>query len=282
MRIAKEEVERQEVQPRFSWLNVLFLGVLVCLLGTGFFVYNQIYKQHINSEMTRLVVNILPLPAGSVNGDTFFYKEVFAFDILAQIEEPERDSFGAAVDAIVRQMLVEQIADELDILIDSVEAGEDQWSQYGWTQEQYIDYVLQPMTLAAAVDEALLYSQDHQQDIVDELEHVIELYESGISFDDLAVQYSENSKAQFGGDEGETCFEVGEQELTGEWSKSVGVISEVMEVDDSYAVAVAYGIRDEGEICTWVGVQAIQIYKNSLADILPERKESAEVIIFGQ
>ena len=284
MRVAKEEQEVEEVQSRFSLLNFLFLFIAIVFIGSGFFIYNQIYKKHINTELTRSVSSILPLPAGSVNSDTFFYKEVFAFDSLAKFDEPDQDHFGEIIDAIVRQSLIKQIAKELNIIIDPIVADEDQWSQYGWTKAQYEEYVLEPLALAGSVDAAIYGSTLHQQSVIDELEHIIALFESGITFEDLAVQYSENASGQFGGDVGYSCVDDLDEELVGDWYKEVDLISPIIEFDDSFVLATAYDRieSEDEEACVQIGLQMITLYKNTLADVLVGYKEAAITDIYGQ
>jgi len=302
MKILKKEDRAEEVQTQFSVLNFLFLAIILFVLGSGFFIYNQIYTNHKNSEFTRTVVSVLPLPAGSVNGSVFMYKEAFAFDQLAEVEYPDEDHFGYAIDAIVRQKLIEQIADELDVGIDSIEVGEDQWSQYNWTQKQYEDYVLKPLALASAVDEAIYLSSDHQQSVFLEVEHVLSLFESGISFEELAVQYSEVASSQFEGDVGYICIDELYEDLeidpsssvgpsdpstgsgSADWWNEIGVVSGVIELEDSYAIKAIYDIiESEGEgVCTQVGLQMIVMYKNTLTDVLAGYKETAVVEIYGE
>ncbi len=284
MRIAKEDKEVQEVQTRFSFLNFLILVIVLLIIGSVFFVYNQIYSQHTNTEFTRSIANVLPLPAGSVNGDLFWYEEVFAFDSLAQIEEPDEDHFGSAIDAIVRQKIIGQIAGELGVSIDSIETGEDQWSQYSWTQEQYEDYVLEPLALSTAVDEAIYDSDKHQQSVIDELGHVLSLYESGVSFEDLAIQYSETAAGQFGGDVGYVCVDELDDGLEGGWVNEIDIISDIIELEDRFVVAMTYDQieSEDEEACTQIGLQMIVLYKNTLADVLIEYKEAAVVKIYGQ
>ena len=113
---------------------------------------------------------------------------------------------------------------------------------------------------------------------------MVSLFESGITFDDLAVQYSEIASGQFGGDAGYVCIDDLDEEMKGVWMREVDQISEVIELEDRFVVAAAYDLveSEDTEACTQIGWQKIVLYKNTLSDLLADYKDSAVIKIYGQ
>lgn len=283
MKVYKEGETTVEELKKRSLLSTMVFIFFLCVLFIAFFTYHQIYKQHQNTPTTRWIASVIPLPAGSVNGSLFFYKELFAFDTLAQYEEKE-DHFMSGIDAIVRQKLIRQVAREVGVVAQIENPEQDMWSQYGWSYEQYVDYVLEPLALVSAADAFIYASEAHQQDVLDEMQKVVALSESGISFEDLAVQYSEAASASLGGDVGYICIENIDERLKGNWMEDEGVISDIVELDDRFVLVTAYDRIDseDPELCSQIGFQTIVLYKNTLADVLEQYKEQAVVKIYGE
>ncbi|MBU4315426.1 peptidyl-prolyl cis-trans isomerase [Patescibacteria group bacterium] len=248
-----------------------------------YFIYNSIYVDHINNNSTRFISNILPLPAGTANNDLFFYKDVFALDLLAQKEFEQEDHFSYAIEAVVKQKLLDQLIDELNLefkFLAPDEINTSEYEAYGWNEKMYKKYLLEPLQQSEILQSAVLDCSNCQLDVRMEMEHVASLLDMGIGFSDLAKQYSEVASSQFGGDVGFVKLDDIDEELKSIWDFEIGEMSDVIELSDRFVIAKVYDVTEVGSEREQIGLQIIVMYKNGLSEVLSDRKELAEVKIF--
>lgn len=280
MKVPKVSEDSPESSFRFFEFFLLFL---ICLVFAGVLtIYNNIYKHHQNNGFERALTELLPLPAGTVNGEWVAYNDVFKLDQMAQVEYPDDDHFSYAFDAAVREILLQQLATELGVFYKPTEpdAGAEDYIIYGWDKEDYQSHVLEPLALSSLLQEAVLSCQSCQQDVFMEMEHVASLLGDGIAFSDIAIQYSQVASAQFGGDIGWMEYEDLDQDLLELWDYEVGQRSGIIELDNSFVIARVYDVFEAEEGRDSIAVQMIVLYKNELSEVLLQKKETSEIKMF--
>lgn len=276
------KIQESDVKSSFRIFE-LFLFVIVCILIISIFAtYNSIYNEHKNNSVNRAVSELLHLPIGTVNGDWIFYNDVFELDQMAQIEYPDEDHFSYAFDAVVREKLLNQLANELGVSTEFsyAEVSDEDYKVYGWSLDDYKKHVLFPMTLSSVLQDSVLSDQSCQQDVLMEMENILSLLENGIAFSDIAIQYSQVASSQFGGDVGWMEHDDFEEGLLEVWEYEVGDRSGILELNDSFVIAQVYDVVELDEVRELVGVQMIVLYKNELSEVLSQKKETSEIKMF--
>jgi parvulin-like peptidyl-prolyl isomerase len=265
------------------FIDILIFIFIGLLLLSSVFVYKNIYINHNNTNVTRIIADVLPLPAGIVNSDFLMYEDIFALDQLAVIEFPDEDHFSYAINAAIKEKVLNQMVDELGIEFrfdNSDDINEDVYLQYNWDKQEYIDHILIPMQQSEILQDAVLSCSDYQQSVKIEMEHVISLINMGIGFDDLAKQYSQIASSQFGGDIGYLKQDELNEGLNVLWDYNVNQNSGIVELSDRFIIAKVYDVVENEGVREQIGIQMIVMYKNGLQEVLGEEKQKANIKIF--
>ncbi|PIX62017.1 hypothetical protein CO057_03155 [Candidatus Uhrbacteria bacterium CG_4_9_14_0_2_um_filter_41_50] len=275
-------------QVRLHFSHVATFIFLILISFVFFIGVHGFYFQNWHTGAARVAAKFLPIPAAIVEGDIIWYKQVSeTANLLIAAEEESEGAFDMALEAVIRQVYVEHLAEELGVSVtrDEVSAYEVDMidgflEEVGWSEREYRNYVVKPLLLAQKTEEALLNSYDYQAIARDDLAKVLLDLELGIPFSDLAEQYSEDGSAVFGGDIG--LFEkfklpVGMEPV---WDLEVDQVSEILDLGDSYALVKVYdNVVLEGER-THVALQVILVKKATLSEVLEDFARAQEVKVF--
>ncbi len=277
-----------QVRLHFSHLIAFVLLISVSMI---FFIgVHGFYFQNWHTGSARVVAKYLPIPAASVEGDIVWYKQVSeTANLFSVVDNGQEDAFESAFEAAIRQKYILHLAQELGVTvtkdeINSYPINEQEIATYlfeiDWSENEYRKYIVTPLLYAQKTEEALLSSYDYQAIARGELDKVLLDVELGIPFSDLAVQYSEDSSAVFGGDIGlyeQTDLPAG-MELV--WDLEVDELSDILDLGDAYALVKVYDdVILEGER-TNVALQLILVKKATLAEVLEDYAKTEDVKVF--
>lgn len=223
---------KQKNMKMFGFALAGFFGfALLVSLGVG--VY-RVYAQTGTDGFTKTVATVLRLPAAKVNGKTILYKDyVGDLKAIAMIRSYDQQNGGgpaaALTDAelsdqvfvrIVNNMLVEQLAKDLDVKVeeaDTKEVYDELLSQfgsmdkveeeiknrYGWNLDAYEKRVVKPLLLQNKVAEVISTNVENRETIRVKAQDVLNQIKEGADFAELAGQYGEDGTAAAGGSLGQ-------------------------------------------------------------------------------
>lgn len=281
--------EKKTESIRLSFLHfAVFFGFLFLILGTGF-VFQGFYITHWSGPVARGVSRMVPIPAASVNGELVYYTEVLELSaLLNTVEMPEEmDAFEEGLEIAIRRKHVEQFGREFGLdgkqLLAETNASEIDMSfldALGWSEAMYREYVLEPLVLAQELEERIYWAAEHQGPARDRMEHILENIEYGISFTDLAKQYSEGGAAPAGGDIGYVMEGDLDSGLSSLFDVEIGEVSDILEADRYFAVGYVYDALEPVEGEKQIGVQLITVNKLSLAEVLETYIPGQDVRVF--
>lgn len=260
----------------FVFLAFLMLGA-VTAYG---FLYGHWYHQPMLA-----VARVIPIPAAKVDDQTVRYRDVAELALVAEWQERE-GPFEEAMDTMIDRALMKQLAHEIgtgvsqeDLEAYKIDQEEiqDLLGEMNWTIEDYREYVVEPLLLYQAVDREIVNSREYQTIALAEMESIVENIELGVSFTDLAVQYSEHESSILGGDLGyveRDDFADGMEDI---FDLEVGEVTDILEWENYFVVAEVYDVLEEEGERTMVGVRMIAIEKDDLSVIFDEYKKDADI-----
>lgn len=270
--------------------TVLFFVLVLFFVGT-FSLYLGFYKSHWHNGFARSIVSVVPLPVASVEGETVWYKEVIELSLIFDFQDDSNhleDAFDKALEIAIDRRHLEQLADDLsvsilesDVLNYEIKNENEFLTKIGWSEKDYRKYIVRPLLISQAVESTAYSSLEHQKIAHAEIESIKENVDLGVSFIDLAKQYSDDSSSVLGGDVGyfkKSDFGEGLESI---FDLEVGEVSEILEAEEYFVIAKVYDvILDENKERDQVGVYIITVDKNDLSVVLEEYKKGREVKIF--
>lgn len=273
-----------------SYILAFFVFCLsVALIGIFLFGF---YVGHWYQGPARTIAQIVPLPAASVEGDVIKYIEVVELAAVLDLAE-ETDilstPFDRALEMLIDRRHLEHLAEELDVQIYqedidaydlSTQEIQDFLTQVHWAEDDYRRYVVEPLLLSQALEEAVYDHREYQGVALAEIESIVENIGFGISFIDLAKQYSDDPTAVIGGDAGYFTLDELEPGLEPAFGLELEEVSDILETHDYFALAQPYDEIIEDEERVKVGLRLITIDKNDLDVALEEYKKGRTVKIY--
>lgn len=265
--------------------------VIVFLLLVGFFgvtlvlAYGFIFGHWYKGIMRTLAY--IPVPVAEVGGQKILYKDVVELAVVAEHQQKE-DPFVQALETLTDRAYMRSLADELGTGVSQEELAsysldQDQLNEFlnsvKWSLDDYRHYVIEPLLLYQAVGEEVLNSSKHQTVVLAEMENIQENIERGISFTDLAIQYSEHPSASIGGDLGYLAPDQ-DSELYSAMQMDIGEISGILDIDEFYMIATVYDVLENENGDKTVGIQVIALKKDDLSVIFSEYKKGKKVTLY--
>ena len=269
----------------------IFIGFAACvaILAYGF-LYGHWYKGAMRTFAK------LPIPAAQVDGQKIWYKDVVELAAIAEIQD-EDVPFDSALETLIDRAYMRSLAADLNTgvaqeKLDSYPLDQEELASLlesaKWTIDDYRNYVIEPLLLYQAVDEEIKDSSKHQTIALAKLESIIENIELGVSFVDLAVQYSEHPSYAIGGDlgfleiddlESDKTFGMGDKTLTWNIAAPSSIAME-WNVTGAYSGDALHIHQHQGN----PGEARLVVIEAEDADILPLQVEgvaSQTVFIIG-
>lgn len=221
---------RSTAQP----LRWLLIGLAVVIVGVYAVMAAGVYGFHWRGSKTLTISRYVPLPVALVNWRpvslrTFLDQVKTLNHYSAYLHETNPESFPArtetentqaALTKLVRDNAAEQLVAKLGVQVQAADIDQAYRSQllqngneeqvmntirqlYGWTPEQFKQYVIRPVVINDKLQEKLSFDDQLNTTQRQQAERVLELVRKGDEkFEDLAKKYSEDVYATSGGDIG--------------------------------------------------------------------------------
>ena len=277
-------------------------AVLVVLAGTTVF---GIYKKGWENTTALVVSSIIPLPAATVDGETLQYDDYlqnlnslkrFHTKQLEQgdFEQPDEQQLREeALERLVFDHFVQQIADELDIRISDAEVDAEiasiaqlrgsraeletflrEW--YGWSVQDYADRFLRPALLYEAVNETIQDSFDENIEAAATMNVIEQKLNDGEDFAEVARAYSADSGQETTGEifvmvRGSFPSHIEDELIV----TPVGEYTDVLTLDRSLQIIKVEG-RDA--ISGLLQLRRIYLPLKTVEDVVLERRSQATII----
>lgn len=266
-----------------------------------------VYKSPLNSEPVRLITSVIPYPAVTVNGDWISFKEVIVnFDALKNFyavqsadmelaELGDEEALENIVNNLIRQSIIEELAESYLIEVDQAQVDElvadaalDAGGEAGdlaamleenfaWTEAEFRARVIEPVVLAAQLEEAILADTELQADRRQIAASALARIESGEEFGAVASEVSEDASAMNGGDLGYMSPGL----LPEDWDNAIfsleaGEMTGVVEIETGYGIFKVYEYVGAGEDLQ-AGVLGILVTKRYIEDVVNEAIANAKI-----
>ena len=284
----RHEMYRKKL-PR-SYIVVFF--VLVFLFTTISYVLLGFYVEHWYTGPARTVARVVPLPAVIVQNDIVWYSEVSEFANVFSLAKDEAefeidDPFGSALKRTVSNTHLAHFAQTLDVEVTrsellAYEIDEPDLEAFlkeiGWNEMQYRRFIVAPLLLAQKTEDVVFHDVAYQSVSLEKMHNVEQDLALGISFDDLAIQYSEDVSGPSGGYLGFYTLDQMPEGLEEVFDADVGVPSGVLETNGSFVIARVHDEFLAGGEREQVSLQIISVKKTGLATALEAYAETQRVI----
>ncbi|MFH1766912.1 MAG: peptidylprolyl isomerase [Patescibacteria group bacterium] len=266
---------------------VAFFIFLALILSALILVWGFMFA-HWTGSGARTISAVIHFPAARVNSRPVSYHDVAELALVAELQGKE-DPFFTALETTIDRKIMIQLASEIGTGISEEELRsypldqadiDELLAEVDWTVDDYRHYVIEPLLLYQTVDRDIKKSKEHQTIALAEMQSIIENIELGVSFADLALQYSEHSSYAVGGDLGYLQRGDFADGMDFIFDMDIGEVTDVLEWEDYFVVAMVYDVAEEGGERSSVGVRMIAIEKDDLSVIFDEYKKEQEVKIF--
>ena len=217
---ARSVIHHKEPSRFSKWPPLLLLLVFLSVYG-----WNGLIVQHWDSAPVRWVTAVLPIPAATVNGAVVTYYHLLKRrDVLVWLQDDDGQAsdkealLSVALDALIRQEVMEQLADDLEVKVskDDLQAArtklmgemsDDDFktkikSELNMSGAGFTEVVLAPLALAQKLEATVWSSAEIQEDKRGKIDQAIGELAAGISFAVVAEKYSDDASASDGGDLG--------------------------------------------------------------------------------
>ena len=274
-----------KVPQRMSkWPPIILALIFFLVYG-----WNGITVQHWSSAPVRFLTAIIPLPAATVNGAVITYHDLLKReDILFWLEGDGANRqalLTPALDALIRQEAMEQIADQINVSVSKDELATARTKMIGemsdddfkkkikaelnMSEAVFTQTVLRPVALAQALEAAVGSSVDLQEDQRSIIDQAVGELRAAASFSDVAQKYSDDPSADGGGDLGYLTAATMPQGWEALLSTAEGQTTGVMETDHAFVIAKVAWLTGEGDDVQ-IRTQAIVVNKKTLSEVLDD------------
>jgi len=282
---------------------LLAIGILV-LLGAGMTAY--VYTNKPTDSTVRKIVDVVPYPAARVGSHSLTISQYLDeydalmgyFDSLGTDPSSlptEEEIEVNIIDTMINKAVIGILAEDFGIELDQAQVDEmyqemieNSGSQeefqkelsdtFGWSEEEFIHSVIEPIVLAAQIEEFVVGNEEIQGEAKMRANDAFGRLEAGEEFSVVASETNDDRSAIFGGDLGYLSIE----EMPEEWispleSTEVGGFTPVIESSDGYAILQLYDRIANDEGVEELGLAAILIRKKTVEQLISEYIESAKI-----
>lgn len=276
-------IHRKEPSRFSKWPPLLLLLVFLSVYG-----WNGLTVRHWDSAPVRLVTAVLPIPAATVNGAVVTYYHLLKRrDVLIWLQGDEQTMnkeqlLTVALDALVRQEVMEQLADELDVSVSKDDLKTARQKLTGGAEElnmseaKFIEIVVAPLALAQKLESTVLASTEVQKGERAKIDQAMGQLAAAVSFAEVAEIYSDDASASSGGDLGYLTAATLPEGWDALLTTIEGSITPVMETERAFVIAkVAWLIEDATD--TQIRTQAIIVKKKMLDQVIDDKLAESAV-----
>ncbi len=261
---------------RGKTIAATLLGVIVAY---GIFV-QVFFLFHFFNNSAIFFSRFIVVPAVVLGGDSDSSRITLSYREVAQLARLV-ESFDEALKIDVHRMYVEQLADELGVTVSAEEIADyaasnkqlnDNLVTTGWSENDYLEFVVGPLLLAHKVELAADDNHASQEPAQQELAGLLTKVDQGIPFADVAKYFSQDfASAKLSGSFELTAVEELPAWLVPAVKLSPGDRSQVLSAGDAYWVVelVSREIIDGQE---YVRFRGIAVKKKSLGEIIAARQ----------
>ena len=291
---ARSVIHHKEPSRFSKWPPLLLLLVFLSVYG-----WNGLIVQHWDSVPVRWVTAVLPIPAATVNGAVVTYYHLLKRrDVLVWLQDDDGQAsdkealLSVALDALIRQEVMEQLADDLEVKVskDDLQAArtklmgemsDDDFktkikSELNMSGAGFTEVVLAPLALAQKLEATVWSSAEIQEDKRGKIDQAIGELAAGISFAVVAEKYSDDASASDGGDLGYLTAATLPEGWDALLTTIEGSITPVMETERAFVLAkVAWLIEDANDI--QIRTQAIIVKKKTLDQVVDDKLAASAV-----
>jgi len=265
--------------PR-SYLVVFFS--LVLFFVTFSYALFGFYLEHWYAGPARIAARVLPLPAALIEGEVLWYEDISEFANVFEVSGKDvgtdiTDPFQSGLERASRNIHLEHFATKLGIEVtkaelENYEIVDESFELFlesvGWNEKRYRSYVVRSLLLAQKLEAEVLSNAEYQTKVYAEMENVLQDIELGLSFDDVAIQSSEDVSAEIGGYSGFFTKEDLPEGLQSAFSLDLYEVSDILETEEAFYVVRPYEIVGFGEDRLQIALQIIVRNKQLLAPAL--------------
>ena len=291
---ARSVIHHKEPSRFSKWPPLLLLLVFLSVYG-----WNGLIVQHWDSAPVRWVTAVLPIPAATVNvAVVTSYHLLKRRDVLVWLQYDDGQAsdkealLSVALDALIRQEVMEQLADDLEVKVskDDLQAArtklmgemsDDDFktkikSELNMSGAGFTEVVLAPLALAQKLEATVWSSAEIQEDKRGKIDQAIGELAAGISFAVVAEKYSDDASASDGGDLGYLTAATLPEGWDALLTTIEGSITPVMETERAFVLAkVAWLIEDANDI--QIRTQAIIVKKKTLDQVVDDKLAASAV-----
>jgi len=297
-----------------DWVK-MWIAVTAIVLVAGIIVFaavfeNGVNKKHWYNNYTRAMAKVMNFPVASVNGEKIWFKE-FQEDLDTLVyyyqksaaASPEAtiptiaDIEASNLERMVKNTVVMQAAKERKVKIAQADidaeiktvvenaGSEEKMAQlvkdsYNWTVDEFKEKVIVPYLYEKKLSESIANDEKYNQSAKTKSEEALAAVKEGKkSFEDLAVQYSEDpSAASNKGDLG--WF--GKGMMVPEFENAAfalkkGEVSELVRTDFGYHIIKVLETRKTKEGAEEIHAQHILIRHPAFATWMQDRLDAAKI-----
>lgn len=277
------------------------VGFLLGLVVVAGALTAYVYNRPISDPVVRAVVNVLPYPAVTINGEWVSIKDYLTeYDALlsyfaGQEEAPSEDELSVTVvDTIINKIVLQQLAakngvvldlQEVETMMDEVKAspgGQEAFEQqlaenFGWTLDDFRNNVVSSLVLANQMTEYVSRDQDLQKERQASIDEAKNRLSNGDDFAVVAGDISEDFSAKAGGDIGFVPLsEMVEPWLSAIVDLEVDEVSEVVESQENFMIfKVTDRITKEED--EEIQLSVIMVNKRTLDEVVEEYLLGSEI-----
>lgn len=286
----------------FSTPRGKIIAGVACVVALLLIAFTQVYNRPMTNSYVRLMVNIFPLPAVSVDGAVVSLKDFIGeYDALLQYfeeqgsEGPSADDLEIAIaDTIINKLAIRKLAAERGVQIDEArvekylqdiiasEESEEVFvreldESFGWSVAEFKSRVVESIVLALQMSDAVLGNADDQTQRRATIDGAYSRLRDGEDFAMVAKDIHSGFDASFESDLGYVKQSV----IPLTWVSAVenlpaGSYTDVLDMPEGYAV-----FKVEERIVAGEDVQlhllVVSVPKKTLEDVVLEYLEGVKV-----
>lgn len=278
------------------------LIVFIIILGIFGLVTKEVYSRPATDGFVRAIVNVIPFPALSVNGEGVTMKEYLSeydalisfFDASGETSPSDQELESAITETLMNKLAIRQLAAQYSVEVDenkieqyyqdvlSAQESEESFldelnTTFGWDLEEFKERIVRSIVLALQMSSFVSESDELQQERMDLIGSAYARLEAGEDFATVAKDVHAVVDPTLESDLGYMKT----SEFSEQWSEpvsllEVGQYTDILTLSEGYAIFSALDKITAGED-TQMHLQAIMVPKVTLETLVESYLETVPV-----